>query len=381
MFLGLKRNLWLSFSISALTGFAFFLGNFYFSPYLKSLGFSGQEIGIIFALQSISAILFVIPAGFSSDKFSPKYIALPASFLLIVFSIILAFVQSFWLLCLFVFTFGASYNALKTSINTEVFKDTIRENAGKIFGIYHFTGAFAVGAAMILGGLILDSYSFSYIFLLSGIIFTFIFIASFRLSALPTVDIDLKKNFSAIKRKNVLIFSLILFLFALHWGAEATSYGLFLKENLGLTNGNMGFYMAGENLFLGASALFFGFILQKEKISLKKILILGLFLSGITHILMCIENVPLSAFFRMIHGIGDGIMVVFMFFGIRRFFEVERIGGNSSIIMFITLLAGFTGSLVFGPLGENMGYQYPLIISGIVALLAIPLVFCRGLRF
>ena len=61
MFLGLKKDLWLSFSINTLSLFALFLGNFYISLYFKDLGFSGQEIGIIFALQAISAIYLLSP--------------------------------------------------------------------------------------------------------------------------------------------------------------------------------------------------------------------------------------------------------------------------------------------------------------------------------
>ncbi|WP_264861300.1 hypothetical protein [Klebsiella pneumoniae] len=41
----------------------------------------------------------------------------------------------------------------------------------------------------------------------------------------------------------MLLFAIWLFLFYLHWGAEFTSYGLFLRENLRLSLLGMGFYM------------------------------------------------------------------------------------------------------------------------------------------
>jgi hypothetical protein len=64
--------------------------------------------------------------------------------------------------------------------------------------------------------------------------------------------------------------------------------------------------------------------------------------------------------------------VVVMYVGIGRLFHVDRIGGNASLIYLITLTGSFAGALIFGQLGEQIGYWFPLIISGIISILLLP---------
>ena len=63
-------------------------------------------------------------------------------------------------------------------------------------------------------------------------------------------------------------------------------------------------------------------------------------------------------------------------------FGVERIGGNSSLMFTFTLLGQVVGSLIFGPIGYLMGYQIPLIISGITTIFCafLLLIFVKAFR-
>jgi predicted MFS family arabinose efflux permease len=58
-----------------------------------------------------------------------------------------------------------------------------------------------------------------------------------------------------------------------------------------------------------------------------------------------------------------------MYEGIGRLFHVDRVGGNASLIYLVTLAGSFAGALIFGPLGEKLGYGVPLASSGIITLL------------
>ena len=58
---------------------------------------------------------------------------------------------------------------------------------------------------------------------------------------------------------------------------------------------------------------------------------------------------------------------------------MDRVGGNSSLITLTTTLGVFTGSLIFGPLGASLGYQIPLIISGVISLALLPMAYA-GLK-
>jgi MFS family permease len=60
---------------------------------------------------------------------------------------------------------------------------------------------------------------------------------------------------------------------------------------------------------------------------------------------------------------------------ISRLFQVERVGGHSGLISLVTTLGTAVGSLIFGPIGAQMGYEWPLIISGGTSLALLPLAY------
>ncbi len=107
-----------------------------------------------------------------------------------------------------------------------------------------------------------------------------------------------------------------------------------------------------------------------NRIKTKYILLFALFVSGSGHILMTIKNPVISALFRIYHEAGDAAMFFFVYYGLTKLFDLKRIGGNAGIFAFTGTLAGSLGALVFGPIGEKFGYEWPLIISGSTCLLA-----------
>ncbi len=172
----------------------------------------------------------------------------------------------------------------------------------------------------------------------------------------------------------MLFFAAWLFLFCLHWGAETTSYGLFLKERLGLTPQGMGWYMATEFAVLAITAYWYGRSWYGRLSSLS-LLSLALVTSGLGHILMTIPNVGLSLAWRLVHGFGDALIMMEIYTTIARLFHVDRIGGHSSLINLVSVGGSFAGALIFGPLGAAYGYQWPLIISGCISLGLLPLAY------
>lgn len=173
---------------------------------------------------------------------------------------------------------------------------------------------------------------------------------------------------------NNLLLAVILFLFTTHWGAETTSYGLFLRNVLELSEISMGLYTAFAVVFLGIAAFIFGNRID-HRTDFKKLFILGLLVSGSAHVLMTIPQTYISFMFRAIHEVGDGIAEVSVLFWIGRKFRQSRLGGDSGIFYVIMTLRQFTGAMVYGPTGFAYGYSVPLVISGMTTLI------CAGLFF
>jgi len=176
----------------------------------------------------------------------------------------------------------------------------------------------------------------------------------------------------------VLFFVTWLFLFTLHWGAEGTSLGLFLKKNLGLGPLGVGLYLAGEFSMVALTAYLYGRC-GAERLHPFALLALALATSGLGHIFMTYPDLAWSFVWRLVHGFGDGLVIMITYTTIARLFHVDRIGGNAGLISLATTLGVLAGSLIYGPLGAAYGYQMPLIISGFTSLILIPLAYA-GLR-
>jgi MFS family permease len=368
----MKRNFISITGLATLEGFTAAMLMFFFPLFFKNeLGFSGAQIGWLYALGSSTAFLTILPVGFINDRLQGKKLGMLGLLLLCIGYILMPFVTHFHeMAIIFVgFTFGNTLFYL--SIDSLLHKARETEKRGDYYGRYNAIHAIGIGLGMITGGAILNLLSFNAIFTLSAVLYGIMVIGSFILPPVKIGKVELVQYSKDIFHTNVLIFLFILFAFSLHFGAENTSYGLFLSENLGLSRFHMGLYMAGELGALAIASLFFGRAIDKKKIGIIHVFMIGMILSGVTHMTMTTPNITLSFISRAIHGVGDGAMFVFLFLGISKFFEKERLGGNNGIVSFTVKVGVITGSLIFGPLGASMGYQFPLIYSGMMEIMGV----------
>ncbi|MFC1615636.1 MFS transporter [Patescibacteria group bacterium] len=346
--------------------------------YFSQINLSGGQIGVIFAVYTVTGILSIIPSSFSNDKFKSKN--------LIVFSLVLLAIQfvgiglthDFILISILIF-FGGLGKALYTSSADSLFlKSTKKTNVNKKIATFQSLQYTMIGLGMILIGFTLNlQISFEKIFIVIGFIYLLMTIVAFlNLPDNRVAKFEIIHYKKDIFRPKVVFLLIIMFLFSFHFGAEQTTYGLFLKETLELSSINIGLYMGIAVIFMAFTSVYIGKKLPKWTAAY--VLIFALFTSGLGHILMVLEPAYLSVVFRIIHEIGDASMFFFLYYGISKMFDLERIGGNSGIFKFIIAIGTVIGALIFGPMGEAYGYHLPLIVSGSIqlfsALLALPFI-------
>ena len=351
--------------------------SFFLGIYFESIGLSGAEIGMIFAVGTLTSIITILPSGFSNDKFKSKHLITVALILMGLQYIGLSITKEFPLI-ITIFFFGEIGKTLYSSSSDSLFhKSTKKKNISKKIGIFHGINYLVMGLGIIAAGYLKEiNISFEQIFQFLGIgLFIMAIIGGLTLPKSITAKLDFIDYKSDIKQPKVIFFLIIMFLFAIHFGAESTTYGLFLKKTLGLSPLEMGIYMGTSIMAMAGSV----FIISKytEKIKIKYILLFGLFASGSGHILMTISDPIISMIFRIYHEAGDAAMFFFLYYGISKLFDLKRIGGNSSIFTLTQTFAGATGAIIFGAMGAAWGYNWPLIISGGTTLLA----FILSLQF
>jgi MFS family permease len=182
-----------------------------------------------------------------------------------------------------------------------------------------------------------------------------------------------------ILRKSTALLFLPLFIFGLHWGAENTSYSLFLRQSLGLDYIISGLYMGIPVVLLGFVSLYAGRLID-TKGSAKKTFIIGFLMSGAGHILMTVNNVPLSFSFRVMHEIGDGLAMVSYLVIFSKMFKKESIAGETGAANAVMVSGAALGAVIFGQLGYAFGFAWPLIISGVLSIASVALILAAGKR-
>jgi MFS family permease len=346
--------------------------------YLKStLQFTGGQIGLLYAVLSLNAIVVAFPVGVLGDRYPARILTRLglAGTGLALWG--LAWMGRFWPFLAVFIGFGLSIQLFRQSLDILLFKEE-HPDAVRRFGEFNAMrmGGMMLGA--LAGGALFAALDFPVTlkFFAAGVVLLILFTP--RLPLTRGVRAPLFQYGRDFWARPVLFFATWLFLFTLHWGAEATSLGLFLDYNLGLSPLGVGAYMAGEFGVVSLTAYLYGRF-WAGRLRPLSFLALALIFSGAGHIFMTYPVLPWSFAWRAVHGFGDGLILMETYTTIARLFKVDRIGGNASLISLATTLGVFAGSLIFGPLGATYGYQLPLILSGAVSLALLPLAYA-GLK-
>jgi len=344
--------------------------NLFLGIYFVNIGLSGTEIGFIFAISTITSIITIIPSGLGSDTLKSKNLILIAITLLAIQFITLSQTENLATIITVFIIGGIGASLYTTGIESLFYKKTQNKKIAKKIALFQGLSYATLGIGVISAGYLLSAnISFKDIFTGIGFIYlTMIIIGFLIIPENKTTKLEIIHYKKDILQKKPLFFMLIIFLFSIHIGVEKTSYSLFLKETLNLSTKQLGFYMGIAIFFMAISSWLIASKFQK--LNPKNILIYGLATSGIGHVLMTINNPIISFFFRVIHEIGDTCMLFFIFYGISKLFDLERIGGNAGIFKFISTIGSALGAILLGPLGEIYGYNIPIVISGGTTILA-----------
>jgi MFS family permease len=289
---------------------------FYFPIYLNDNGFSGFQIGILMSIFSITGLIILFPAGILNDRFLSRSL-LFISFLigaLCYFGILVS--NIFIVMAIIFFFLGVNNNLSTTSFNSLIYK-TINNSKAKALGNLTFARSLGSASGLLISSIILLKLGFNLLFVIAALLSIILALFCLNLPKTKTKFVSILQYKTNFLRKEVIFFAIIMFLNAIHWGAEHTVYSLFLKNNLNLGWLGMGIYMSIPIIILAITAKKIGIKLSKKK-DFNSILTFGLLFSGTGHILMSITPLAISFSFRILHEIGDAMIMVVMLVGIAK---------------------------------------------------------------
>jgi MFS family permease len=352
---------------------------YFFLPlYLKDhLNFSGGQIGLLYGVLSLNAILAAFPVGVTGDRYPARILTRLGLAGTAASLLLLARVQHFGPFLAVFWAFGLSLQLFRQSLDIMLFKDNPGSPARR-FGQYNAWRMGGMTVGILAGGGLLTYLAFPDTLKFWALFLLILMAATVRLPLTRGVRTSLRQYGEDFFTRPVLFFAAWLFLFTMHWGAEGTSLGLFLQAALGLRPLGIGLYMAGEFFVVALTAYCYGRFWD-GRLKPLTFLIIALLTSGLGHLFMTYPWLPWSFGWRAVHGVGDGLIMMLTYTTIARLFQVERVGGHSGLISLTCTLGTLSGSLLYGPLGATFGYHLPLICTGAVSLALIPLVYA-GLR-
>ncbi|MCX6357813.1 MAG: MFS transporter [Candidatus Aureabacteria bacterium] len=349
--------------------------SYFFLPlYLMGLGLGGNAIGILLLIFTATALLTSFLIGCLEDRFGARGNTVCGLLFMALFFLGLMRCTRFVSLLPVFFAGGLGSNSIRITMTALFLKTHDDDRQGREIGLFNFAYQFSMACGIIAGSLLLTRLDFRTVFAASAALM--LILAAFAIPLRPaSVSVaPLSRYIRDLARKRVLLFSIALVLFYLHWGAEVACYTPFLKQNLGLGTAASGIFMGLPIFFLALSTFFFGWRRDRGA-STVRLAIIAILCSGVGIILFSVARPPLFSFlFRLVHEFGDAAFVIFTYVGIARLFPRDRIGGTSGSMYVVMIGAQSLGSWLFSTIGGAYGYVVPYMIAGLASLSAIPLI-------
>ncbi|MBD3259094.1 MFS transporter [Candidatus Woesearchaeota archaeon] len=342
--------------------------------YFLQLGFNGWQTGVLLSLFTISALVVTFPMGVASDRLGSKHLIMIGLLLVAVFFFGIGTLQNFWLFVVLFFVGGFGNTTVQISVISVTYRIIRNFHRGARFGLFNTFSHLGSAAGIFIGGFLIIKSGFPPVLKFTGAMFIILIIFAFFIPKTKKSKFSLQFYKLDFMRKPVIVFVILMFLYSLHWGAEKTSFALFLKTVIGLNEMQIGIYIAAAICFLAIFSYFFGRKLDR-RFGDARLLYIGLILSGVGHIFMTYPNLYSSFFFRVLHEIGDAGVMLVSFMAVSKLFSLKRIGGDGGALRSIMILGSFAGALIYGPVGYRFGYQWPILISGIIILTTCLLAF------
>ncbi len=352
----------------------------YLPLYLEDGGLSQHKIGALVSVFQIAPLLLLIPFGIMGDRFRPRHLMVTGLLIFAGALFVSAKLSSFVPL-LFVFVVvGLGGSLFTINCDSLYFKSITDRRRGMKLAWYSGIRAMGFGLGPFLAGYVLDAN-----FMLLGnpmlvgvlSILPFIVISLF-LWEVPAERIVLADYARDLRRKQVLVLAVIVFLFSYHFGVEATCFSLFLKHRLGQDNVAIGHTYLYIIMALAPAMIVAGSISDRAGHPN----LLGLVAMGCSAVgngaMLLVGSLGWLLVARFIHVIGDGAFIIFNRVAIASLFQRRRMGGGLGTLTTVGFIGSFLGAYTGGLIP---GHVWPFYVAGVLAVVGMVVFLVSGISF
>jgi predicted MFS family arabinose efflux permease len=362
-----KKNIKLFVFVTAFYWFSMYAYIPTFSPYIESLGASHKMIGLILGSYGFSQMLIRIPLGIYSDRINKKKIFVNLGILLSVISTTgMWFAETPALILVFRSLAGASAATWVsfTVLFSSYFKD---DDTAHAIGIINASNKSGQVVGMLLGGIIAQSLSQQYPFLLAAAAGIVGFALSLKIDENKKIDqkaITLKEIIKVAKNRSLLTVSFLAILMMMI--SHSTTFGFI---PVAAKNFHLGLLTTITTIPGIISSYLSGSYFSK-KMGEKNTVTIGFLLLAISCILVpFIDRLYLLYFNQMLNGFSQGmIFPVLMGLSIKNV-KVNKRGTAMGFFQAIYGLGMFMGPIFVGTISDLAGLQMGFWMIGLVGIL------------
>ncbi len=354
----------------------------YITIYWIDIGFSHFEVGVLISIFTLMSLILMVPIGIFVDRISPKKLVIASQVVFGLGIVGLMMSREFWPTLLWVAVAGTGYALFNNALPSLYYKTLGYKFRGLKLGYFNAALLVGYGLGPLLGGYILSACNMNAVFIFALSALAPLFILCIFLADMPGMRVQISDYKADLSNKSVLIFIMLVFAFSLHAGAEQSSLSLFLNKDIGLNDESVGwlfFIHADVMALLSIVNGFLGDRLNSGGKGLARLYYLGIAISGVTNILLGFTSTFGTVLgTRLLHAVGDSVVMVTRSLIISNLFVTTRMGGNLGTITATVTLATLVGSIISGAVP---GYVTGFVIAGALALLSIPIAVIAKPKF
>ena len=154
---------------------------FFFPLFFISLGYNGWQTGLLMGLFTITGLLLTFHVGIKTDQIQQRRLLIIGILLFIVFCAGLAYFKNFWIVAL-LFLFGGIGKVIVQRVTeTLIFKSTTPEKKGRDMALLQIMRCAPFGIGILMGGFLIQWFGFSWMFIISTILFIFVLLPAGRI--------------------------------------------------------------------------------------------------------------------------------------------------------------------------------------------------------
>src|SRR3989338_299220 len=340
--------------------------------YFKSISISDKGVGFLVGAFAASSSISIIPAGFISDRLSPRSIIRAGVLSFMIYLIGLIIFDKFLSLFLFTIVGGLGSTLINIGLSTSFYKGLEEKGRSIRIGSFFFSSSTGYSLGPLSAGYLLHWSDMKSVFAAGLIGISILLIFSFFMNEKhisKTDKADSLKLPPIFRQHNVIFLLFSVSVVGIHLGAEQSSLSLFLKMNLNLQDKAIGIIFACVGLWVGFLIYISGRVFDNNK-NIVLLIWTGMIISGVFQVATAYTHGFRDVLtIRLLHTIGDSFTILCNGILTSIVFKEIYMGGGVGIVQGFRMGSIFLSATTCGVLNGIYGYHINFIITGILSLL------------